>query len=294
VTTATQARIGAVLREAAGRLREAGIATAGQDAELLLARVLAATRLALHLAPERPIEPAALGCFEALLARRAAHEPLQYLLGAEEFLGLAIAVGPGVFVPRPETELLVERALAALPDGPGVALDLCTGSGAVACALAARRPELRVWAVELSPEAAGWARANVDRLGLTGRVLVREGDLFAALADLDLAGRAHVVVANPPYLPGPTLGALPAEVRDWEPALALDGGLDGLAVIARILAGAPPFVRPGGRLLLEIGHDHAGPLRARLAADPRYGPPVFHRDFLGYERVLEVPVREGG
>jgi len=287
----TAARVGAVLREATRRFREAGIATARQDAELLLARTLGATRLALHLAPERPVEPEALVRLETLLARRAGHEPLQYILGADEFLGLRIAVGPGVFIPRPETELLVERALARCPDTPAVALDLCAGSGVVACALAARRPDLTVWTVELSPEAAGWARANTSRLGLADRVTVLDGDLFAPLAGLELTGRCELVVANPPYLAGPTLPELPDEVRVWEPALALDGGLDGLAVIGRILAEAPGFARPGGRLLLEIGRDHAGPLRARLAADPRYGPPAFHRDLLGYERVLEVEVR---
>ena len=118
------ARVGAVLREATRRLREAGIATARQDAELLLARALGATRPALHLAPERPVEPETLGRFETLLARRAGHEPLQYILGADEFLGLRIAVGPGVFIPRPETELLVERALARCPDTPAVALKI--------------------------------------------------------------------------------------------------------------------------------------------------------------------------
>lgn len=285
------ARVGAVLREATGRLREAGIATARQDAELLLARALGATRLALHLAPERSVEPETLRRFEALLARRAGHEPLQYILRADEFLGLRIAVGPGVFIPRPETELLVERALARCPEGPAVALDLCAGSGVVACGLAARRPQLTVWAVELSHEAAAWARANTSRLGLADRVRVLEGDLFAPLGGLDLAGRCDLVVANPPYLAGATLAELPAEVRVWEPALALDGGPDGLAVIGRILAEAPRFARPGGRLLLEIGHDHADRLRAHLAGDARYGAPAFHRDFLGYERVLDVPVR---
>ncbi|MBI4012094.1 MAG: peptide chain release factor N(5)-glutamine methyltransferase [Candidatus Rokubacteria bacterium] len=289
--TLTGARVGAVLREAAGRLRDAGIATARQDAELLLARVLDATRLALHLAPAREVEPAALARFERLLARRAGHEPLQYVLGEDEFLGLRIEVGPGVFIPRPETELLVERALAGCPDGPVLALDLCAGSGVVACVLAARRPRLVVRAVELSPEAAGWARANVTRLGLADRVTVLEGDLFGPLGGLELAGRADLVVANPPYLAHPTLPALPEEVRGWEPALALDGGPDGSTVIERILAEAPRFARPKGRLLLEIGHDHAGALRERLAADDRYGPPVFYRDLLGYERVLEVEVR---
>jgi len=283
------ARVGGLLREAERRLRDASIATARQDAELLLARVLGTTRLALHVEPDREIEPSALAGFQALLARRAGHEPLQYLLGAEEFLGLRIAVGPGVFIPRPETEVLVERALAVLPEAPGVALDLCAGSGVVACALAARRPDLTVWAVELSPLAARFARANVEGLGLAGRVHVLEGDLFAPLADL--AERCDLVVANPPYLARPTLAALPAEVRDWEPAPALDGGPDGLAVATRILDEAPGFTPPGGRVLLEIGHDQAERLRARLSSDPRYRPPGFHRDLAGYERVLDVEVR---
>ncbi len=286
------ATVGGVLREAGHRLREAGIATARQDAELLLAGVLDTPRLALYLEPERGIEPAAVARFEALVARRAGHEPLQYLLGVEDFRGLRIAVGPGVFIPRPETELLVERALAGGVDGRGVALDLCAGSGVVACALAARRPGLTVWAVELSSEAARFARVNVKRLGLADRVTVLEGDLFAPLAGLGLSRHCDLVVANPPYLARPALAALPAEVRDWEPTQALDGGPDGLAVATRILSEAPGFARAGGRVLLEVGDDHADRLRVRLAADPRYGAPVFHRDLRGCERVLEVPVRE--
>lgn len=284
------ARVGAMLREAMARLRAAGIATARPDAELLLAHVLDATRLALHLAPDRPLDAGALARFEGLLARRADHEPLQYLLGAEEFRGLRIAVGPGVFIPRPETELLVERALAACPAGPAVAVDLCAGSGVVACALARERPRLAVWAVELSPEAARWARANVERLGFAARVTVLEGDLFVPLAGRGLDRACDLVAANPPYIARPALATLPAEVRNWEPPLALDGGPDGLAVIMRILAEVPAFVRPGGRVLLEVGHDHAAGLRARLAGDARYGAAAFHRDLLGYERALEVEV----
>jgi release factor glutamine methyltransferase len=292
VTRVAAPRVSQVLRDAVARLRAAGIATARQDAELLLARVLGTTRLALHLEPARQVGPDALGALEALLARRAGHEPLQYVLGSEAFAGVTLTVGPGVFVPRPETELLVERAVTVCPEGPALVLDLCTGSGAVACALAVRRPRCTVWAVELSPVAARWARANVETVGVAGRVRVVEGDLFGPLAHL--AGRADLVVANPPYIADGALPGLPGEVRDWEPALALAGGPDGLAVIHRILADAPRFVRAGGAVLLEIGHDHADRLRAHLTADSRYDAPVFHRDLLGYERVLEVRLTPGG
>lgn len=291
MTTRDRAQTGRVLRALVRRLRAAGLPTARQDAELLLAGVLGTTRLALHLHPERMIEPGQFQALERLVSRRARHEPLQYLVGEAEFQGLSLAVGPGVFVPRPETELLVERALAACPTGSALALDLCTGSGAVACALAARRPALSVWAVELSTEAAAWARRNVARLGLTDRVWVIEGDLTRPLAGLGLEGRCDLVVGNPPYIPRRALAGLPVEVREHEPPLALDGGENGLAVIGRILGEAPVFLRGGGRLVLEIGHDHGERLRAALAEDPRYGLPVFTRDLLGHERVLDVGVR---
>jgi release factor glutamine methyltransferase len=279
-----------VLRAATRRLRDAGLPTARQDAELLLARVLGTTRLALYLEPERELAPDELVAFEAFLVRRLGQEPLQYVLGEAEFFGLSLAVGPGAFVPRPETELLVERALAGCPTGPAIALDLGTGTGAVACALAVRRPLLSIWAVEVDGDAVPWARRNVTRLGLGDRVRILEGDLTAPLAGLGLEGRCDLVVANPPYIPRPALSSLPEEVRAFEPARALDGGADGLAVIRRVLREAPGFLRPRGWLGLEIGHDHAGRVRAALAGDPRYGPAAFVRDLSGYERVLEVGV----
>jgi release factor glutamine methyltransferase len=294
VKTGIAPRVGSVLRDAVDRLRAAGIATAAQDGELLLAHVLETTRLDLHLAPGREMPAEEHAHLEALLARRTAHEPLQYILGREEFASLRLAVGRGVFIPRPETELLVARAVARCPRGPAVLLDLCTGSGAVACAIAARRPDLVVWAVDADPAAAECARANVGRLGLADRVRVLEGDLFAPLARHGRAAAADLILANPPYIARPALASLPAEVREWEPAQALDGGPDGLAVIARLLDGAPAVARPGAAVLLEIGHDHADRLRPRLAGDPRYGTPVFHRDLSGYERVLEASVIGGG
>lgn len=280
----------ALLRAATARLRAAGIATARQDAEALLAHVLGTTRLGLYLEPRwRAVPAAAAVAFEALVARRARQEPFQYLVGAAEFCGLRLAVGPGVFIPRPETEGLVEHALAGAPEGPAAVLDLGTGSGAVACALAVRRPAWAVWAVEQAPAAVAWARTNVRQLGLAGRVRVVEGDLFAPLAGLGLEGTVTLIVANPPYLAAGVLPTLPAEIREWEPRGALDGGEDGLALVRRVVAAAPPWLRPGGRLLVEIGEEQEAAVRALAAADGRYGPTVVHPDFRGAPRVLEAP-----
>ena len=292
------------------RLAAAGLATARQDAELLLARVLGTTRLALRVESRRPVSADGRAALARLVARRVRQEPLQYLLGEAEFCRLTLAVGPGVFIPRPETEELVERArrglarlearsASAVTGAPGpvdgvpssgpLVVDLCTGSGAVACALATHGPPpLTVWAVERSPAAARWARANVDRLGLAPRVTVLEGDLFAPLAGRELEGRLDLITANPPYLASATLGTLPAEVRDWEPREALDGGPDGAAVILRILAAAPEWLGAGGTLLVEIQEDQAAWVRARAGADPRYGTVAVHRDFRGAERLLEA------
>jgi len=276
------------LRGATARLAATGLTTARQDAETLLAGVLGTTRLGLHLEPGRTLNPAAAAAFAALLARRAAQEPLQYLLGEVEFGGLRLRVGPGVFIPRPETEELVGHVLAALAGRARRAVDLGTGSGAIACALAARRPALRIWAVERSIGALAWARENVRRLGLAERVTLLAGDLFAPLAGRGLEGACDLVVANPPYLAGPTLFGLPEEVRGWEPRGALDGGPDGLAVVARIVTGAPAWLRPGACLAVEIGADQGAAVRRLAAADSRYGPAAVWRDFTGRERGLLV------
>src|SRR5512145_2849942 len=206
--------------------------------ELLLSHALGCDRIRLYLDFDKPLgEP----------------EPTAYLVGRREFYGRPFRVSPAVLVPRPETELVVEAALAALPEG-GSALDLCAGSGAIAVSLALEKPGARVLATELSPDALRVARENVAALGAAVELL--EGDLFAPLP---AGARFDVVVSNPPYVPSGELPGLSREVRR-EPALALDGGPDGLALLRRIVAEAPRWLAPGGAMLLEMHESHAEPL----------------------------------
>lgn len=228
------------------------------DAQLLLGAVLAQSRAWLIAHDDAPVAALDAERFRALAARRAAGEPVAYLLGEKEFHGLALRLTPDVLVPRPDTEALVDWALELLPPGSTAAvLDLGTGSGAVALALARRRPTLRLTAVDASPAALAVARGNGERLGLPVRWLA--SDWFGALA----GERYDLVVGNPPYIAegDPHLAAL-----QHEPALALSSGPDGLDAIRRIAAAAPAYLMPGAWLLLEHGHDQADAVRALLAA----------------------------
>ena len=257
-----------LLAEGARRLAEAGLPTARQDAEWLLAAVLGRERFALYLEPDRAVVEAAGGRFRALVARRADHEPLQHLLGYEDFRGLRLRVTPDVLIPRPETEGLVEWALellnASSSNGSPLLADIGTGSGAIACALAAACPDARVVATDISPAALAVAEGNVRALGLGGRVRVIAGDLLKPLAAEPAA--LDMIVANAPYLPSGILPSLPREVFAFEPRQALDGGPDGMEVIRRLLTAAPAALRPGGRLVLEIGEEQAAPLAAVMTA----------------------------
>lgn len=266
-TALTAATSRGLLAEGARRLAEAGLPTARQDAEWLLAALLGLERFGLYLEPERAVVEAAGHRFRALIARRADHEPLQHLLGYEDFRGLRLRVSPDVLIPRPETEGLVEWALELLgssADGPPLLADIGTGSGAIACALAATRPDARVLATDVSPAALAIAEGNVRALGLGSRVRVIAGDLLEPLAGEHAA--VDMIVANAPYLPSGILPALPREVFAFEPHQALDGGPDGMDVIRRLVTAAPAALRPGGRLVLEIGEDQAGPLAALMVA----------------------------
>jgi release factor glutamine methyltransferase len=186
---------------------------------------------------------------DALVARRVAGEPLEVLLGWAEFAGLRVAVAPGVFVPRRRSEVLVDAALEALRDH-AIVVELCCGVGAIAAAVRAARPDAEVWASDIDPDAVAVARRNLPP------ERVREGDLYDALP-ASLRGRVDVLVANAPYVPTDEIAFMPAEAREHEHRVALDGGADGHAVQARIAAGSPEWLAPGGRVIIETSRRQA-------------------------------------
>jgi release factor glutamine methyltransferase len=290
------------LREASIRLESAGISSARTDAELLLARALESpatgaerptrahvVRLAL-LGESLPAPVTAR--FHDLIGRRAAREPLQHLTGWAGFRTFELEVGPGVFVPRPETEVVAgfaveEARRLAAEGGSPLVVDLCTGSGAIAFAVALEIPSARVVALELDLPALDWARRNRSRLGLDDRVDLRPGDAQRAdqVALGDLAGDVDVVVSNPPYIP-PDAEPNDPEVRDHDPILALyGGGDDGLAVPGAVVRAAAGLLRPDGLLVMEHAESQARGARA-LAAPADWRGVTTADDLTGRPRAL--------
>jgi release factor glutamine methyltransferase len=228
-------------------LAKRGVESPRLDAELLLAHALGCSRTRLYVDFDKPLSAEELARVKPLLQRRAQREPVAYILGAREFYGRSFRVRQGVFIPRPETELLVQLALEAVPAEARV-LDLCAGSGAIGVSIAAELPGARADLVERSPEAAAAARENAQALA-PGRVRVFEGDLFAALPE---KAAYDAVVANPPYVPEKDRARLSPEIVAHEPPEALFAGDGGLAVIRGIVADAGPWLVPGGFFGIEI------------------------------------------
>jgi release factor glutamine methyltransferase len=240
------------LREAiaigAGRLDGAD---AMRDAQWLLLHALGIPQTMLFTEPDRVLTAAEQAAYAAAIARRAAAEPVQYITGQQEFYGLTLKVSPAVLIPRPETELLVEAVLERLPsDRAANLLDVGTGSGAIAIALAHNRPMAWVTAIDLSKAALAVARGNAAAHGVAARVRFLESDLLAAVAD----ELFDVVVSNPPYVPEEDRESLSPQVRDYEPGMALFAGESGLAVYKRLIPQAFKALRAGGILALEIGY----------------------------------------
>jgi len=251
--------VGAALADAEERLAAAGVETPRVDAEWLLAGILEVGRNALAVNVMRPLPEMTAARYADVVKRRTRREPLQRILGWEEFRGLRLRLTNDVLVPRPETEALVEWALGALPAPSAGArplvVDVGTGSGCIACAIAHARLDVEVVAVDISGAAVEVARANVEALGLERRVHVVATDLTSALGEAS----ADLIVANLPYLPDAWLDALAPEVRAHDPRLALAGGADGLDVVRRLLPDARRVLRPGGVLLLETAGDTLSP-----------------------------------
>jgi len=257
------------------------------DAELLVARALGTSRVALYLDLDRPLAAEELARIRSLVARRRRREPIAYILGEREFYGRSFECGPATLVPRPDTETLVAQALDELPDSAdGPVVDLCTGSGAVGLTLLAERGGLRGELTDLSEAALETTRRNAARLGVEARMTLHRGDLFDAFpARL----RVPLIVANPPYVPDRELAGLMPEVAVHEPRLALAGGVDGLEVVRRILDGAGDWLLPGGKLLMEVGEGQAAEVRRIAETLPAERQLVWERaarDLGGVDRVV--------
>lgn len=275
--SARPTRVGPVVAAGARQLAASGVASPEHDARALLAHVLGGDRN--QLVRVRELESGELACYEGLVARRAAREPLQYITGRAPFRHLEIAVGPGVFVPRPETEGLVDLVLPAAVPG-AVVVDLCAGSGAIALSLATECPGVRVHAVEPDHAALGWLYRNLAGNPITIHALAAR-DIVGAQSEL--VGRVDVVVSNPPYLP--TGLALDPEVAGHDPSAALWAGPDGLDVLRDVALAATQLLRPAG--LVAVEHDESqrraviGLLRAAGFAGV-----AGHRDLAGRDRYV--------
>jgi release factor glutamine methyltransferase len=264
---------------ASRRLREAGVASPEHDAAELLAHVLGTRRSQLVLVDEVAGEPAT--AFERLVARRAAREPLQHLTGVAYFRHVELAVGPGVFVPRPETELLAGWAIAACADLEApVVIDLCTGSGAIAKAVKDEVPAAEVHAVELSDDAFGWAQRNLAGTGVD----LRQGDMATAFDDL--LGRVDVVVCNPPYIPLEAWESVAAEARDHDPHLALFSGQDGLDAIRVLERRAAGLLKAGGVVGFEHADEQGEAAPSVFSSTGRWADVRDHRDLAGRPRFV--------
>ncbi len=264
-----------VLSRTTAHFNERGIDSARLDAEVLLSRALSCDRLALYLEHDKPLTESELSAYRELVRRRARREPVAYILGEKEFHGLSFAVGPGVLVPRPDTETLVDAVLADLAgvERPRI-LDLGTGSGAILLSVLHEVPEAAGVGVDVSAEALAFARTNGAALGLGDRVEWRQGSWYEALRPGERFDR---ILANPPYVASREWGTLAPDITGFEPRTALVAAEEGLADLRRIAAGASNHLAPGGEALVEIGHRQG----AAVAA-------IF-RDAGGFESVAVLP-----
>jgi release factor glutamine methyltransferase len=258
--------------------------TAALDTELLVCHVLGITKLNILMEPDRPVKAEDAEMLRALFKRRAEGFPVQYLIGTEGFMGLEFNVTPSVLIPRPDTELLVEKIIELADNRKGMRiLDIGTGSGAIAVSLAYYLKSSQVETVDISEDATEVARGNAEKNGVAGRVKFLSGDVFGPVAE---GTKYDVIVSNPPYIPSEDIDGLQIEVAVHEPRLALDGGLDGYDFYRRIIDEAPAYLNEEGILAFETGHDQARTIADLMEKSGNYEKLSIHKDLAGIERVV--------
>jgi release factor glutamine methyltransferase len=274
------------IQRSAQFLAKRGVDSPRLQIELLLAHVLQMPRLKLYLNFDRRLTVDELERVRNLVKRRGQREPLQHILGSTSFCGLEIGVNPNVLIPRPETELLAERAWPFLNSraagGAASALDFGTGSGCLAIMLAMKCPAAKIYALDISPGALSVARENAGRHGVAERIQFFESDGFSVLP---ASTRFDLIAANPPYIPSADIHALQPEVRDYDPRVALDGGEDGLGFFRRLAAEAAAHLNRGGRMMLEFGDDQGDALR-KLLTEHNWIVEAIESDYTARARIL--------
>jgi release factor glutamine methyltransferase len=281
--------LGRVLAEATTRLAEAGIDSASQEAAWLLERALHTTHLRLQVERDRPVGANEYRVATELIERRMTREPLQYILGTEEFRGLEFEVNPAVLIPRPESELLVDVATHGVSIHEALTIaDIGTGSGCLAVSLAKALPTATIVAIDSSASALDVAKRNIIRHAVGDRVTCAQGDLCSPLEQLAGPGKVDVIVSNPPYIAEHEWPGLQPEVRLFEPGSALLGGPNGTDIHRRLLSQAWRYLVPGGVLLMEIGWGQAALVEEMAVGTNHYEAPTFCYDAAGIARVLRV------
>ncbi len=277
----------AVLAEAEGRLNAAGIEQPALEAAWLLEYVLHLSPLMQRVNAERQLTVAECERVRALIARRANREPLQYLLGTQEFCGREFRVTPSVLIPRPESALLVDEVVRRCAhNSAATVVDVGTGSGCLAVSVAWALPEARVLAIDASADALAVARANMAQHGVDARIECFHGNLLGPLGEGGLANQIDVILSNPPYIAEFDLSTLQPEVRDFEPRLALAGGRDGMDVHRRLLQQAPSYLKPGAVLLMEVGSGQAASVCRQAEESGWFRTYDVLRDEAGIDRVV--------
>ncbi len=277
--------IGRLLANATAFLRQKNIPNPRLDAEVLLGHCLDCSRVHLYASSHMGVAMPRVKQYQALLERRGKGEPIAYLLESKEFMGLKFFVSPAVLIPRPETESLVEIALDFVqkePNPPGCLVDVGTGSGAIAITLACSWPQAQVYGLDISSKALAVARKNAAIHGVLPQVSLLPSDLLAALP-LEIQGKVDVIIANLPYIPSPEIAGLMADVKNYEPLLALDGGKDGLALYRQLVPQAWRYLRPGGLLLMEIASGQAQTLAQLMKTEWKIDILL---DLAGRERIV--------
>lgn len=265
-----------------------GIPNSRLDAELLLSHVLKKKRIELYLDFEKVVSENDLAAFKGLIQRRSKREPLQYIVGVQDFYGVPINVTPAVLIPRPETELLVERIikLATSHQPPVTILDLCTGSACIIAALANELPNARFVGTDISPAALDVARQNIDKW--KDRVELLHGNIFEPVCSRQF----DIITSNPPYVSEGEFATLQPEVRDFEPKEALVSGKDGLEIIREIINNAHSFLKPGGLLVMEMGDGQADAVRRIITDSGHYNEVKVIKDYGGIERIVTARLSE--